>query len=540
MGFFSFVFLRPSIAHFVCAIIAINVLLPSTFAIANDLLFPQPNIQVDRFALQGENPLSAKETDALLANYLGEHQGIEGIEAAANALENALKKAGFPFFRVRVPSQSLKTKVIHLALVRLPLGNIEISGNQYFSLKNILNTVPTLQQKMTSADLQKIQRGLDLANRHRTKQTGLTFTTDEALEQINIRLAVKDENPMALSVFARNTGDKESTGAYRTGITFRHDNVFQRDHGLTATYIMSPTESSNVDQYGGNYRIPFYSIGDELNLSAWQSNAAISSVADNYDLNGTGKLYSARFTHFLSKHKAYQHQIDVSLQDRFFKNDLTLDGTFSTSDVRSRPVAITYKGRLSTQNTDTDFFVDYRKNSSSGTNNNQAAYEQARSGAIQNWSAVTLGANVDYWLPKQWLLRANMDGQLTDHSLISGEQFGFGGATSLPGFAELEVLGDQGYQTKLELMTPRFANRLRFFTSYEVGRVKRQSTLTDQAASERASSIVLGIDRPLGKKCAVKLQAGYVLDGVDDTSEGDSRTQDGDSKTHFAIRCRVL
>lgn len=524
--------------HIAHIVVSILLLLLSTTGIASELLSSM-KIQVNHFEVMGDNPLSAKETNELLANYLGEHQGIEGIEAAASELESALAQAGFQFFRVLVPSQPLTTSIIQLEVVSFPIGKIEVTGNEHFSTQNILNAVPTLKQGASTADLQMVNRGLDLTNRNRAKRTTLTFTNDEEKEQLNATLQVKDYNPMAVSVFVRNTGD-ETTGEYRSGIKFQHDNLFNRDHGLTLRYTVSPTEASDVDQYGVNYRIPLYSIADEFNLSAWKYNSNSTSVTDSYDLRGAGHIYRAQFTHFLTKSNDYQHQVDISLQDRLFNSDVTLATTSSHSDVRSRPVEIKYQGLFSTQNTDTDFFLGYRKNLSGGTNNDQSAYELSRSGAEQNWSAVIAGVHIDYWLPEQWLVRANVEGQFTNNTLVSAEQFGFGGSTALLGFAEGEVAGDQGYQAKLELMTPRLYRNAQLFGSYETGRVKQRTTLVNQAESEIASSIGLGITSALGKKCAAKLQAGYVLDGVDDESEGDDRTRDGDTKAYFDFTCRLL
>lgn len=515
-------------------ILILLLLNTQTIANANDALFTGITIQVDRFEVSGENPLSTTETQTILADYLGEHQGIEGVEAAANALESRLQKSGFQFFRVRVPSQSLKTGVIQLEMIHLPIGNIEVSGNRHFSKQNILNSLPTLKKDASAVDLQQAKHALDLANRNRAKTTRLTFSEDEEQEQLNARLQVKDNKPMELSFSVDNSGD-EDTGDYRTSINFEHHNLFNRDHGLSLGYVVSPTEASSVDQYNANYRIPLYYVGDELNLGFSQSRS--SSLGD---LKGAGKVLSVQLTHFLPKHKDYQHQIDVSIQDKFFDNDTTPDDDTRDNNVRSRPVGANYQATLTTENSDTNFFIGYRKNLSGGDKNDDPSYDAARMKAKQNWSAITLGASVDYWLPKQWLLRSSIEGQLSNDTLISGEQFGFGGSFSLPGFEESEVIGDEGYQAKWELVTPTIYKRLQLFASYEVGYIKRNSVLLGQADSEDAKSIGLGLSSALGKKCDIRLQAGYVLDGVDDAFEGDSRTLDGDSKVHFNLFCNVL
>ncbi len=53
-----------------------------------------------------------------------------------------------------------------------------------------------------------------------------------------------------------------------------------------------------------------------------------------------------------------------------------------------------------------------------------------------------------------WQYSGRLKGQIARRPLISGEQFGLGGANSVRGFADRVVSGDYGHQWNLEAMGP--------------------------------------------------------------------------------------
>lgn len=494
-------------------------------------------IPVKRFEVLGNNPLSAEKTKAVLDNYLGEHEGIEGLEAASSDLEDALKEAGFSFIRVVLPPQAISSGVIKLKLVEFPIGKVEVEGNKHFSKQQILRSLPQLVTGKTP-NLKEVNRSLDLVNRNPAKNTKLSFAPDGRAEKINATLRVIDKSPAEFFVLANNTGN-DSTGDYRTGIGFKHHNLFGLDHGLTLSYTTSPSEVSKIKQYGLNYRIPLYRLGDELNFFVSDSDSNIGTIetlGGNFEIKGAGQVYGLSYSHFFEKSKNYQHQLDISVQDKLFVNDLKFAGVAvnALKDVRSRPLEIKYSAQRRLEKSNLNFFVGYRVNLSSGRNNNDAAYNIARSGADSDWSTAILGANLAYPLPKKWFLNASINGQISNEPLIAGEQFGFGGSLALPGFEEREVSGDSGYASKLELFAPRFKNGAQFFTSYEQGKVTKEDSTS---VSSTVSSLGIGLASQLGKKCFGKVQLGYVLAGIDNATEGTDFTDDGDTKTHFNMTC---
>lgn len=55
---------------------------------------PEVQFAVSRFVVNGDNPLSAEQTTALLSQYTGEYSGLDGLLAAADELQRALAQHG--------------------------------------------------------------------------------------------------------------------------------------------------------------------------------------------------------------------------------------------------------------------------------------------------------------------------------------------------------------------------------------------------------------------------------------------------------------
>ena len=71
-----------------------------------------------------------------------------------------------------------------------------------------------------------------------------------------------------------------------------------------------------------------------------------------------------------------------------------------------------------------------------------------------HWITLTPSFSRDFNLYDNWLLSVHADGQWATEPLISNEQFGAGGVSSVRGYHEGEVFGDTGWHVSVEQKTP--------------------------------------------------------------------------------------
>jgi len=71
---------------------------------------------VSSFEITGDNPIGDKAFK-VLQPFVGEQSGLEGLSAAADALERAIISAGFSFHRVSLPPQQLTSGTVEFQVV---------------------------------------------------------------------------------------------------------------------------------------------------------------------------------------------------------------------------------------------------------------------------------------------------------------------------------------------------------------------------------------------------------------------------------------
>lgn len=90
----------------------------------------------------------------------------------------------------------------------------------------------------------------------------------------------------------------------------------------------------------------------------------------------------------------------------------------------------------------------------SGSRSNFAALAGSTNNPSGHWVTLTPSLSADFMVYTNWILSARMNGQWASEPLVSNEQFGGGGTSSVRGYHEGEVFGDTGWRASLEQQTP--------------------------------------------------------------------------------------
>lgn len=558
------------------------LLLHSVFSFAQTPQPAAPTFTVTRYEVVGDNPLSYSETQDVVKPYEGEHEGLEGLQSAADALEHILRAKGYSFHRVVLPPQTLRDGVVRLQVVEFPLGEVIIEGNRYFTRANILRSLPGLKENK-SPNLNRLARSLRLANQHPAKQVTLGFKESEKAQAVDARLKVEDRSPHSVFTVLQNTGS-EDTGDYRLTLGYQYSNLFDRDHSVSILYTTAPDDTNAVTQYGVSYRIPLYSISSAFSFSYSDSDIE-SGLIDTgqtvsgddtrfFSLTGKGTAATLGYTYQFPGSSRYQHELKLSYEDKLFENGLIFGGveqpTNATTEciasdgrVRTNPLGVTYRAVARGEKSAVGYSLGFYSNQAGGSYSDDLAYDCVRTGAISDWSATRYAFNYDQRLGGDWVFSFRLQGQSTGEILVAGEQIGLGGATSIRGYEERSILGDEGWYGSLELWTPAFANdSMNALLFYDLGHAEatlNSPEVRDESTNEiiaEATSVLTEID-PAGagiglrwnwnKKLDMRLYVAMALEDYDSSgSTGDSTTNPndgidikaGDTTVHFSLYYR--
>ncbi len=512
---------------------------------------------VSRYEVVGDNPMPFKATQAVLEPFIGEHEGLEGLQSAADALEQSIRAQGYSFHRVVLPPQTLQGGTVQLKVVEFKLGNIVVDNNQYFTDRNILRSMPGLNLQ-ESPNIKRLARSLRLANNHPARQLTLGFRESETEQAIDAVLTVEDRSPYSLFTVLQNTGS-EGTGEYRLSLGYQYSNLFDRDHVLSIVYTTSPDETDAVSQAGISYRIPFYSISSTLSFSYSDSDIESATIETGpsdsgdqtnfFSITGKGTAAFLGYVYSLPGSGLYQHDLSVNYEDKSFDNDLFLAGdpvpppcVELGGEVRSTPVSLAYKGIVRGTSHALGFTLGFYSNQSGGQYGDDYAYECVSSGlAKSDWSATRYSFKYDQRIGGEWLVSMRAQGQSADERLIPGEQFGLGGAFSVRGYEERSILGDDGWQASLEFWTPTFAgNSMNALVFYDTGSVS-QADAVDPASIETQDIEVAGAGLGLrwvwNNQLSLRADAASALEAYDSGNVSDL-IEEGDTTFHFSLYYR--
>ena len=509
----------------------VAVLLPAAAQAADP-----PLLEVKRFVVEGANPLSETETQALLAPHLGPHHSLNTLEAAATALQEAIRDRGYSFHRVIVPAQQPTGGELTLRILPFTLDQITVTGNQHFSRENILRSVPGLKPGR-APNVGLLSQQVSLANEHASKRLTLQVKEGTKPDAVDAELRVADVDPAQFFVgLTGGTRDVDNTLNQNTGYTrltlgYQHSNLFDRDHTATIAYTTSPEYISGVTQVGAFYTIPFY--GYNTMLSAYYTHSDVDSGTiglggQSFDVSGSGTFYGLKGTYLLPRFGDLVHNVSLAWDERYFKSDVAVGGTpLPSSTVGSRPLTFRYAGRVEREQAAFAGYAEYAYNLGGGRSNGDVAYALARPGAERDWDAFRYGVDASYGLGGQWSLNGRFRGQYADEPLIPGEQIGIAGSSAVRGFREREITGDKGYYVNLEAHGPSFAWNIAPLVFYDFGHRTHVTPVIGSSPSENISSAGAGL-RWRWQRVDINVTWAHVLEGA---ANGTTRDHD---KLHFS------
>jgi hemolysin activation/secretion protein len=207
----------------------------------------------------------------------------------------------------------------------------------------------------------------------------------------------------------------------------------------------------------------------------------------------------------------------------------------------SRPLTLGYTAHVDADQSTWSYNADLAVNLPGSTGNTLAAYqtEDARLQTV-DWNVVHMGANVLTATSSGWLWGARGMLQYSSSALISGEQFGVGGASSVRGTGERVLSGDTGAALSLELTTPEVYRGLRLLGFVDGGWLGSNNTAASTAgklASDQLSSAGFGLRYSLGW---LNLSAdwGHIVTGANPAATGVIVPKAGDEKLHVNLTAR--
>ncbi len=501
---------------------------------------------ISGYRVDGNTLLKQRDVDAALAPFVGKSRDFGDVQRALEALQRTYSKAGYASVQVVLPEQELSGGVVVLQVIEARIAGIRISGNQHFDAANIRRSLPALREGVTP-NSRALADNLRLANESPARKSQVvlrpakdqtaspqTANTQNAVDAI---VEVADETPWRLFTTLDNTGT-EQTGRNRVGVGAQHSNLWNRDHILTGQYITSPEKPDQVAIYSLGYRVPFYGLGDSLDIFAGYSDVDAGTTETPFgplQFAGKGKVSGVRYNWLFARRGEYEHKMVLGADYRAY-DSLCSVGDFGAAgcgaagaSVQVRPVSLSYDAVWTRPASRSSFYLTAILNISGGNNGTEQDLQLARPLAKGGYQIFRAGFQSGLAFAGDWQIGLRADGQTSSHALIQAEQFGIGGWNSVRGFLEREVASDQGYFGSIELTTANLGktlgfgliDNLRLLAFYDSGQVTRNLPLEGDSVKEGIASTGMGVRMGIKKNLQLRFDAAWVLEPAISQRRGD-------------------
>lgn len=475
----------------------------------------------NRFAIMaidvsGATILTGPEIERLIYPFLGPDRSNVDVIAAQKALEEAYASKGYNAVQVDVPVQPQETfsrGIVQIAISETAVGRVRVTDSEHHSLGVVRAQVPSLVEGRP-LNLTALQRDVAEANRFPDRQIDPVFRAGQVPGTIDVDLKIEDSSPYHASI-ELNNDNSPNTEPLRLVSTIRYTNLWNLGHSLSLTSSMAPQDTSQSSVISGSYNAPLIGTPWSFLMYGYTSNSNVAALGGTNVL-GDGYQIGLRATYRLPGEGIFQ-QVSFGPDFKSFKERIFLaNQTIRPTTIRYIPFVAEYAAsgasELETYGLTLGVTAGLRIVKSldcvppdlaqvpdqaatcllvgGGVGFLENQFQARAVDARENFVHVNVDANLTRALPGDVVVAVRVAGQLADSSLITNEQFGIGGVSSVRGYYVSEFVGDDGFQESLEVRGPDLApmlgdrfDELRFFTFGDVGYARIRRPGLDQTRS---------------------------------------------------------
>jgi hemolysin activation/secretion protein len=489
---------------------------------------------IKRFIISGSALFSDDELQKLVRQFVGRLRTAADVEGARDVLERYFHDQGYPTVMVNIPEQAVLSKVIRLEIIENRVGTVTVTGNNWFSTEKILRELPSIAPGEV-IKLQNLQQEANRINRNPDFKVIPDMQPGKAPESVDMSLKVTEQMPLHGSLELNNRASHDTT-ALRLNAALRYDNLWQRDHSLSAQYQLSPQKPSEVQVISTSYSMPSpWDRDDKVVLYGVISNTETASAA-GYNNLGKGNIVGTRVIVPLRGMGDYNHTAVLGVD---YKDFSEMGGLAGAEPIKSPisyfPFSAAYSASLRDDSGSTSFNAGVNM-SFRGLVTDPRQFEDKRYKARGNYITLTAGVERNQKLPGECTLLAKLDGQLTDQPLIANEQYSSGGAESVRGYRESSASGDNALHGVFELAGPdllKKVGRERYsltpYIFYDGAGLWLKDPLPGQEPLVGLEGIGFGLRGTLFGSVDYQTDLGFALLET-------NRTAVGDTNIHFKVK----
>jgi hemolysin activation/secretion protein len=330
-----------------------------------------------------------------------------------------------------------------------------------------------------------------------------------------------------------NNQASQNTTDLRAAGSIRYANLWQRAHGISVSYMTSPEDTDEVSVWSGTYNWRVGSGGKNLLAYAVSSESSTAALGD-LTVIGSGDIVGLRLMTPFGVGAAGYSSVSFGVEYKDFGETVELLGADSYQtpiDYVGFSVQYDTVRRTDTSTTQINIGPYFGLR---GFGNTVEEFENKRFNATPNY--FYLRGGVEHTRDMAAMVKSiwRLSGQWSASPLISNEEFSAGGASSVRGYYESQVLGDSGLQASIELYSPPLAQHgggqprdFRALVFADAATLHINKALPGQDANHDLAGVGLGLRLSMWRTLSARLDWGWALIEAGEVDKGDDRLHFG-------------
>jgi hemolysin activation/secretion protein len=458
----------------------------------------QPNharFFIGEYRVKGAHKLPKLEVEEAVYPFLGPGRTADDVEHARAALEDAYKAKGYQTVSVQVPPQQPTSGVIVLQVTESPVGRLRVKGSRFYSPREMKREVPSLAEG-TVPNFNAVTDEIVGLNQLPDRRVNPTLHAGVTPGTVDIDLNVTDTLPLHGALELNNRYSPDTT-ELRLNASISYSNLWGLGHSIGFSTQLAPERIGDAEVYSAYYlaRIPGVNWLSLL-AQGTKQNSNVSTLGGT-GVSGRGEIAGGRAIINLPIGKSFYHSFTFGFDYKHYTQNVTVGGNEILTPITYYPLDLDYSATWAPPGSTTTLDAGVTFNLR-GLGSSEAEFDFNRFKASGNFSYFRGDLSHMHELPAGWQIFGKAQGQAASGPLLSSEQFNAGGLSTVRGYLESEVLGDDAIFGSIELRTPSLipnrgiGNEWRLYLFAEGGWVNLQEALPEQDSDFSLASIGAG------------------------------------------------
>jgi len=414
----------------------------------------QIKFELNNISIEGVGAYSAEQLQSIYGNQLGTTVSLADVYSIANRLTTKYRNDGFILTQVVVPPQTIDDGNVVLRVVEGYVDRVVIEGVDEEDSE--LSRIRSYASKVSTGDalnLKQLERALLLINDLPgvSARSVLSPSSSQAGAS-DLRIIVSRKDYDAL-LGVDNFGSRYLGAVQLTASGAANSIVFDNNEQITGQFVTAPFGNTHYELAFGalSYEQPINSYGTKARAFLSHSDTEPGYDIDIFNVKGKSTTYGFGLEHPIIRSRTQNLYANAQVDFRDVNSRSDIDVT-RDDHIRALRLGARYEF------IDTLFGVGINSidvEASKGMNilgaSDEGDANLTRPNGDPQFAKLNVSAQRLQRITSDVNLLLGVNVQESNNALLSSEEFGVGGASFGRGYDASEIVGDDGYSTKVEL-----------------------------------------------------------------------------------------